>query len=98
MEQNMFTRPEVVAELNRFVAVELYTDREDEESARYRKLEQEFYQTVALPLYAARTPEGEKLAEFSGLTRNPNEFVGFLRGAQQAYARTQPGRQVAERP
>jgi len=34
--------------------------------------------TVALPLYAVVTPEGKKLGEFAGMTRNPREFVAFL--------------------
>jgi hypothetical protein len=36
---------------------------------------------VALPLYAVMTPDGKVRATFSGLSRNPAEFIAFLRRA-----------------
>ena len=80
----MFPRPEVAAELNKFIAVELFTDGKGPRYERNKRLEQEQFGTVALPLYAVVTPDGRKLAEFPGLTRNPQEFVEFLRKAQGA--------------
>ena len=96
MESNMFSRAEIREEMKKFVLIELFTDREDARSARYQKLEQELYQTVALPLYAARTTGDQKLAE-ANFTRNPEEFLQFLRQAQQKFAESEadPNQQVA---
>ncbi len=91
MESNMFTRADVKKVLTDFVAVELYTDKDDPQSARYKKLQQEFYQTVALPYYAVRTADGQKAGEFPGLTYDANEFLGFLHQAKQKSAQLQPG-------
>ncbi len=92
----MFSRAEIREEMKKFVLIELFTDREDARSARYQKLEQELYQTVALPLYAARTTGDQKLAE-ANFTRNPEEFLQFLRQAQQKFAESEadPNQQVA---
>jgi thiol:disulfide interchange protein len=79
MESNMFTQPAVTKELERFVLAELFTDRETAEDERNGNLQAEKFQTVALPLYAIVDPNGNTLATFPGLTRDRQEFVGFLR-------------------
>jgi thiol:disulfide interchange protein DsbD len=78
MEANMFPKPEVERELARYVRVRLYTDGRDESNRRYQQMEQDYFGTVALPYYAVMTPDGVPVVAFSGLTRNPAEFVGFL--------------------
>ncbi|MBO0797581.1 MAG: thioredoxin family protein, partial [Blastocatellia bacterium] len=84
MESNMFTEPAVKKEFDRFVLAELYTDRETAEDERNGQLQAEKFQTVALPLYAILDPNGNALATFPGLTRDRQEFVGFLqRGASR---------------
>jgi thiol:disulfide interchange protein DsbD len=84
MESNMFTDAQVKKELERFVLAELYTDRETPEDERNGQLQAEKFETVALPLYAIVHPNGDILAKFPGLTRNKQEFIGFLqRGANR---------------
>lgn len=84
MESNMFTEPAVKKEFERFVMAELYTDRETSEDEKNGQLQAEKFQTVALPLYAIVDPNGNTLATFPGLTRDRQEFVGFLqRGANR---------------
>lgn len=83
MEANIFPRPEVVAELEKFVLVSLYTDGSGEIYERQQKLEEEMFGTVAVPLYAVVEPDGTIISAFPGMTRNPEEFVDFLRKSQQ---------------
>jgi thiol:disulfide interchange protein DsbD len=79
MEANIFNRPDVAAELSRFVLTRLYTDGEGEIYARQQAFQEKTFGTVALPLYAVVDSVGNVRATFSGLTRNPTEFVAFLR-------------------
>ncbi|MGH9753387.1 MAG: protein-disulfide reductase DsbD family protein [Blastocatellia bacterium] len=88
MEKNMFPDPQVKKELDRFVLAELFTDREtpehqaaDEKNAQ-RQVDQ--FGNAALPLYAIISPDEKTLALFPSLTRDKQEFIGFLqRGAAQ---------------
>jgi thiol:disulfide interchange protein len=87
MEAKIF--PEVHAELEKFVRVQLYTDgsgQQYEDNQRYQK---EQFGTVALPLYAILDHEGNKIATFPGMTRDPEEFRRFLRSPLQV-ASTRP--------
>ncbi len=79
MEANMFTVPEVKAEMEKFVLVSLYTDGEGEIYERQQQMEQQMFGTVALPFYAIVDREGNIIATFPGLTRNSAEFVDFLK-------------------
>jgi thiol:disulfide interchange protein DsbD len=83
MEANIFSRPDVGAELGQFVLSRLYTDGDGEMYERQQAFQEKTFGTVALPLYAVMTPNGKVQATFSGLTRNPAEFVGFLRRARE---------------
>jgi thiol:disulfide interchange protein len=84
MESNMFDEPEVKRELEQFVLAELYTDRETAEDEKNGQLQAEKFGTVALPLYVIVDPNGNTLAKFAGLTRDKQEFIGFLqRGANK---------------
>jgi thiol:disulfide interchange protein DsbD len=83
MEANIFTRPEVEAELKKFVLVSLYTDGEGEIYERQQRMEQERFGTVALPFYAILDANDTARATFPGLTRNAAEFVDFLRKGQE---------------
>ena len=78
----MFPDPLIRRELEKFVAVELYTDRETPADERNSTLQADKFQTVALPLYAIVDASGNILAKFPGLTRDKNEFLSFMqRGA-----------------
>lgn len=83
MEANMFTVPEVRAEMEKFVLVSLYTDGEGEIYEQQQELEQKLFGTVALPLYGIVDGDGKIISTFPGLTRNSAEFVDFLRKAYQ---------------
>ena len=82
MEANIFTRPDVSAELGRFVLSRLYTDGEGEIYEQQQAFQEKTFGTVALPLYAVVDADGKVRATFSGLTRNPADFIAFLRRAR----------------
>lgn len=82
MEANIFSRPDVSAELNRFVLARLYTDGEGPIYAQQQAFQEKSFGTVALPLYAIVDGEGKIRATFSGLTRDPSEFIRFLQRGQ----------------
>lgn len=83
MEANIFPKPEVEAELKKFVLSSLYTDGDGEIYEKQQAMEQEMFGTVALPFYAIVDADGKTVATFPGLTRNSGEFVDFLKKAQE---------------
>lgn len=83
MEANMFTRPEIKAEMEKFVLVSLYTDGDGEIYERQQKFQEDTFGTVALPFYAVVGHDGRTIATFPGLTRDGAEFVDFLTKARQ---------------
>jgi thiol:disulfide interchange protein DsbD len=83
MEANIFSRPDVSAELGQFVLSRLYTDGDGEMYERQQAFQEKTFGTVALPLYAVMTPDGKVQATFSGLTRDPAKFVLFLKAARE---------------
>lgn len=96
MEKNMFPDPAVRKELEKFVLAELYTDRETPEheasDVKNAELMSAKFNTVALPLYVVITPDGNTLAKFPGLTRDKQEFIGFLQSGASRF-----GQQIAAR-
>ena len=83
MEANMFPRPEVAKEMNKFVRVRLYTDGSGELYEHQQRMQQEKFGTVALPYYAILRTDGAPIATFSGLTRSMPEFLAFLQRDSQ---------------
>ena len=81
MEANMFTRSSVKKALEKYVRVRLYTDGEGDSYRRQQEMQQSKYGTVALPYYAIVDGNGDALASFPGLTRNEEQFLGFLSSA-----------------
>lgn len=79
MEANMFPKPAIRTELEKFVRVRLYTDGEGEPYEGFQKMQETRFGTVALPLYAIITPADQITAKFEGLTRDEDEFVRFLK-------------------
>ncbi len=79
MEANMFPRPEVAREMDRYVRVRLYTDGRGEPYQSFQAMQRDVYGTVALPYYAVLQPDGEPVVAFGGLTRDSRAFVSFLR-------------------
>ena len=78
MEANIFSRPDVGAELGQFVLARLYTDGEGAIYEKQQAFQEQTFGTVALPLYAVMDVDGKVRATFSGLTRSPAEFIEFL--------------------
>ena len=76
----MFPRPEIAAEMSKLVLVELYTDGADAVSEANLKLQEETHKTVAIPYYVILDGDGKTLRAFPGLTRDPQEFLRFLKG------------------
>ncbi len=83
MEANIFSRPDVGAELGQFVLARLYTDGDGAVYERQQAFQEKTFGTVALPLYAVLDADGNVRATFSGLTRNPADFIAFLQGARR---------------
>jgi thiol:disulfide interchange protein DsbD len=79
MEANMFPKPEVKSELDRFVRARLYTDGRGDVYRQFQDMEQRLFGTVALPYYAIFQPDGQPVVAFGGLTRNTDEFIAFLK-------------------
>ncbi len=79
MKANMFTRPEIAAALKEFVLLELYTDGTDESSRRNQELEESKFATIAIPYYAIIDADEKVVASFPSATRNPREFLDFLK-------------------
>ncbi|MBK6315912.1 MAG: hypothetical protein IPF53_16870 [Blastocatellia bacterium] len=91
MEKNIFTVPEVREELERFERVQLYTDGQGTEYDRNREMQEQKFNSIALPLYVVidSTTETE-IARVEGLTRDPDEFVRFLKSSREIAA-ARPG-------
>jgi thiol:disulfide interchange protein len=83
MEANMFTRSSVKKALEKYVRVRLYTDGEGDSYRRQQEMQQSKYGTVALPYYAIVDGNGDAIASFPGLTRNEEQFLGFLNSAYE---------------
>ncbi len=83
MEANIFPKKEVEAEMSKFVLARLYTDGDGEIYERQQQFQEKTFQTVALPFYAIMDGNGKTVSTFPGLTRNVNEFVDFLRKAEE---------------
>ncbi|MCB2203777.1 thioredoxin family protein [bacterium] len=79
MESNIFPRSDVRGLFEDYILVRLYTDGQGEVYDNNREFQESTFGTVALPLYVTLTPDGEKINSFPGLTRNPQEFVRFLK-------------------
>jgi len=84
MQANMFTRPEIAAALQGFVLVQLYTDGTDAASETNQKLQLARFNTVAIPFYAILDPDEKVVATFAGLTKDPAEYLAFLKKAPAA--------------
>ena len=78
MEDQVFKKPEVAEALKEFVTVQLYTDKETEESKRYQKMQLDRFKQVTLPLYIVQSPDEKPLGEYSFNTSVP-AFIDFLK-------------------
>ncbi len=79
MKANMFTRPEVAAEMKNFVLLDLYTDGSDAASVKNQEIQSTKYGTIAIPFFAIVDHDGNTVATFPGLTRDGTEWLTFLK-------------------
>ena len=86
MKANMFTKPEIAGVMKNMVLVDLYTDGTDAASVANQKLEEDKFQTVAIPFYVLYDSNQNVVASFPGLTRNSSEYLTFLNTQSQAPA------------
>ncbi len=78
MEQNFFKRKEVLDALDNYVLVRLYTDRLVEPYISNKKIQENKFGSIELPLYVIITPEG-KLIQTETFTRDFEEFLKFVK-------------------
>ena len=78
MKYNMFTKPAIAELTSEMILVELYTDGRDDVTAANQDLQLNRFGSVAIPHYAIVRPDETIAAEFSGRTRDVEEFRGFL--------------------
>jgi thiol:disulfide interchange protein DsbD len=78
MKANMFTRPEIGSAAKNMVLVELYTDGTDAASQTNQKLEEEKFQTVAIPYYVLYDANQNVLATFADKTSDAQQYLAFL--------------------
>jgi thiol:disulfide interchange protein DsbD len=88
MKANMFPRPEIASALQSFVLVELYADGTDAASDENQKLELAMFKSVAQPYYAIVDPDEKVIATFDSATRDPAEFLAFLKKGSMPPAST----------
>jgi thiol:disulfide interchange protein DsbD len=86
MENNVLPHPTVTRELDKFVAVELYTDGTDAKSRAFNQFQQKKFGTIAIPLYAIVQPDGTVRGRLEGLERDPQKFADFLAGQKPLVA------------
>lgn len=86
MKANMFTRPDVAAAMKQYVLLELYTDGADAEAEQNQKVQDSKFQTIAIPFYAILDPDEKVIASYPGLTKNPREYLDFLKKGLAAKA------------
>jgi len=88
MKANMFTRPEIGTAARNMVLVELYTDGTDAASQANQKLEEEKFQTVAIPYYVLYDSNQNVLATFADKTSDAAQYLAFLNTPAPAGAAT----------
>jgi thiol:disulfide interchange protein DsbD len=91
MKANMFSRPEISDAMKDLVLVELYTDGTDKASEENQKLEDDKFQTVAIPYYAILDPDGNVLAKMPDRSTDPQFVLNFLKTSKSSSSPTPAG-------
>jgi thiol:disulfide interchange protein DsbD len=86
MKANMFPRPAIAAAVKNMELVELYTDGTDAASLANQKLEEEKFQTVAIPFYVLYDSDGNVLSTFADKTSDEAKYLAFLNSQPAAPA------------
>ncbi len=77
METKMFPKPAVLEKMESMVRVKLFTDRNEEPYLTNKKMQEEKFGSIELPLYVLLTPDGEFISSNS-FTRDEAQFLEFL--------------------
>ncbi len=77
METKMFPLADVKSRLDGFIKVKLFTDRNSEPYLSNKKLQEERYGSIELPLYVIMKPN-EELVGTNTFTRDKEAFIQFL--------------------
>ncbi len=83
MEATVFKRADVNQMLQKFVLARLYTDNGSPLNDTNRDIEENRFNTIALPYYVIVSPDDKPLATFPGFTRNAEDFKNFLQLQKQ---------------
>jgi thiol:disulfide interchange protein len=83
MESNIFTREPVRRAFKELVLVRLFTDGEGPVFERNQRFQEQRFGTVALPLYAILSPDGQTRATHVGIARDVGQFVDFLERSRE---------------
>ncbi len=87
MEKSVLSKPEVVAQMQKFVRAQLFTDTVPGiyDTAKIKKLvsfnmklQSEWFGDVSLPAYVIATPEGKILSRTAGYNGDPQAFIQFI--------------------
>lgn len=78
MELNMFPKSDVNNLMSEMILVRLYTDRKTEIELKNKKMMEERYHSIALPLYVI-VDNNETVIGTKEFTRNETDFVTFLK-------------------
>lgn len=81
MEEQVFPVPAVRSLIDRYIPVQLYTDRPRPDDRSNAKLEQDIARQETLPAYVIVSPDGKPLKVFSGYDPDPAHFQAFLQQA-----------------
>ena len=79
MENQRFPLPAYKAELDKFVLVELFTDRDTPEDNANAELREKMTKSATNPAYAVLKPDGSVVGQYQGLAVTDKEFVDFLK-------------------
>ncbi|QYK53861.1 MAG: thioredoxin family protein [Fimbriimonadaceae bacterium] len=79
MEYQKFPQPNYKVELEKFVLVELFTDRETPEDDANDKLRTEMTKSATNPAYAIVSPDGKVVKVYQGLATSDEDFIKFLK-------------------
>lgn len=82
MESNIFSKPLIEKDMNRFVKVRLYTDGDGKVYNDQQDYEDKHFGTVALPLYALLSSNGDTIDTSAGVTSTEKDFAAFLAKAK----------------
>lgn len=82
MEQGVFPQTAVRERLDRYVLVELYTDRDRESDRKNLKLRDELTKSATNPVYVVLRPDGSVVKTLQPVALSAEEFLNFLNDAE----------------